>query len=76
MKILYVIDRLELKYFEFNDLVTNFWLIKSFLEKDHDVYIATIDMLKLKSSTAYVSCHKSYVKDNNIFYVKEKGLRI
>lgn len=76
MKILYVIDRLELKYFEFNDLVTNFWLIKSFLEKDHDVYIATIDMLKLKSSTAYVSCHKSYVKDNNIFYEKENPLEM
>lgn len=70
MKILYVIDRLELKYFEFNDLVTNFWLIKSFLERSHDVYIATIDMLKLKSSIAYTSCYKSYINDNNIFYDK------
>lgn len=33
MKVLFVIDRLELKYFEFNDLVTNFWIIKSLLEK-------------------------------------------
>ena len=25
-KILFIIDDIELKYFEFNDLVTNFWL--------------------------------------------------
>lgn len=31
MNILFVIDRLELKYFEFNDLVTNFWIIKELL---------------------------------------------
>ena len=42
MKILFVIDRIELKYFEFNDLVTNFWIIKSFLERGHEVRIATI----------------------------------
>jgi len=74
MKILYVIDRLELKYFEFNDLVTNFWLIKSFLERGHDVYISTIDMLKLKSSIAYTSCYKSYVNNNDIFYDKKSLL--
>lgn len=71
MKILYVIDRLELKYFEFNDLVTNFWLVKSFLERNHEVYITTIDMLKLKSSIAYTSCYKSFEKNNDIFYEKE-----
>lgn len=70
MKILFVIDRIELKYFEFNDLVTNFWIIKSFLERDNEVSITTIDMLKLKESKAYVSCYKSYLKDNNIFYDK------
>ena len=32
-KILFVIDKIELKYFEFNNLVTNFWLIKEFLDK-------------------------------------------
>ena len=31
MNILFVIDKIELKYFEFNNLVTNFWLIKEFL---------------------------------------------
>ncbi len=71
MKVLFVIDRLELKYFEFNKLVTNFWIIKSLLERNCDVWITTIDMLKLKSAIAYTSCYKSFVKDNNIFYDKE-----
>jgi len=71
MNILFVIDRLELKYFEFNDLVTNFWIIKSFLQKGHKVSIATIDMLKLKSSIAYVSCYNSYLKGEDICYDKE-----
>lgn len=70
MKILFVIDRIELKYFEFNDLVTNFWLIKCFLERGHKVAIATIDMLKLKSSVAYTSYYNSFISDDNIFYDK------
>lgn len=71
MKILFVIDRIELKYFEFNKLVTNFWLIKEFLDKGQEVYITTIDKLGLKSGTAYTNCSKSYVKNNDIFYNKE-----
>ena len=71
MKILFVIDKTELKYFEFNDLVTNFWLIKCFLERGHEVAISTIDMLKLKSSEAYSSYYNSYLEDGNIFYDKE-----
>ncbi len=71
MKILFVIDRIELKYFEFNNLVTNFWLIKSMLERNCDVKIATIDHLKLKSSVAYSDAFDSYLKDGNIFYDKK-----
>ena len=70
MKVLFVIDRIELKYFEFNKLVTNFWLIKGLLERGCDVYISTIDMLKLKSASAYCDCYSAYVQDNNIFYDK------
>lgn len=71
MDILFVIDRIELKYFEFNDLVTNFWLIKSFLERGQQVYITTIDMLKLRADKAYASCSRSYLEDGNIFYEKQ-----
>lgn len=70
MKVLFVIDRIELKYFEFNDLVTNFWIIKSLLERGCKVCITTIDMLKLKSSIAYADCYDIFLKDNNIFYEK------
>ncbi len=71
MKVLFIIDRIELKYFEFNDLVTNFWFIKGLLEKGAEVDIATIDNLGLKDGTAYVNARKSYLKDANIFYEKE-----
>ena len=71
MRVLFVIDRIELKYFEFNKLVTNFWMIKSLLERGCEVFITTIDMLKLKSAIAYTSCFKSYVENDNIFYNKD-----
>lgn len=71
MKVLFVIDRIELKYFEFNNLVTNFWLIKSLLERKCEVKIATIDMLKVKNSKAFASCYDVSLKDENIFYDKE-----
>ena len=61
MNILFVIDRIELKYFEFNDLVTNFWLIKGFLQRGHKVFISTIDMLGVNSQTAYSFCYRSFL---------------
>ena len=67
-KILFVIDKLELKYFEFNKLVTNFWMIKSFLEQGRDVYVTTIPNLSLKRDIAYTRCFESFVSENNIFY--------
>ena len=67
-KILFVIDKIEFKYFEFNKLVTNFWLIKEFLERDNEVYITTNPNLSLKLDTAYSKCYKSYLKNNDIFY--------
>lgn len=70
MKVLFVIDRLELKYFEFNNLVTNFWIIKSLLQKECEVSITTIDMLKLKSAIPYTSCYKSYLEGEEITYDK------
>lgn len=71
MKVLFIIDRVELKYFEFNDLVTNFWIIKGLLEQGAQVDIATIDNLGLDNGVAYSNSRKSYLKDANIFYEKE-----
>lgn len=75
-KILFVIDRIELKYFEFNNLVTNFWLIKELLNENQDVYITTIDKLSLQDSTACCKCYKSFLmndpaKGENICLEKE-----
>lgn len=72
MKILFVIDRVELKYFEFNNLVTNFWLIKEFLLRGNEVFITTIDKLSLKSGIAFALGYDSYEKDGNIFFDKTK----
>ena len=72
MKTLFIIDRVELKYFEFNNLVTNFWIIKGLLERGCEVAIATIDMLKLKSSVPFASFFNAYLKNENIFYDKDK----
>ena len=71
MNLLFVIDKIELKYFEFNNLVTNFWFIKEFLSRGYNVAITTNNRLYLKESTAYATCFSSYLKDENIFYNKE-----
>ena len=68
MKILFVIDKIELKYFEFNKLVTNFWIIKGFLDKGNDVYITTIPNLSLEGDEAYTRCYETFVSEGNIFY--------
>ena len=68
--ILFIIDELELKYFEFNDLVTNFWFIKEFLKRDYTVNIAVKGDLFIQNANAFVKARKSYLKDENIFYEK------
>lgn len=67
-KILFIIDKIELKYFEFNKLVTNFWIIKEILERKNEVYITTIPNLSLRGDTAYAKCFETFLSDNNIFY--------
>lgn len=66
-KILFVIDKIELKYFEFNTLVTSFWLIKEFLHNKQEVFVTTIDRLSLQSSIAFAKTQKSYLRDDDIF---------
>lgn len=77
MDILFVIDRIELKYFEFNNLVTNFWMIKEFLLSNKKVFITTIDNLSLEAGVPYAHCYEAYEKDGNIFYDKSlKNIKI
>ena len=70
MNILFIIDKIELKYFEFNNLVTNFWLIKEFLKRGYNVEITTEDKLSIVDLKARAISYKSYFKDENIFYEK------
>ena len=70
-KILFIIDRIELKYFEFNNLVTNFWLIKEFLKRNYEVFIATIDTLAVKNSKALAIASKAYIEAEDIKYQKQ-----
>ena len=70
MDILFVIDRLELKYFEFNNLVTNFWIIQELLNENKNVFITTIDKLGMSKGIPFAHCYESYEKDGNIFYEK------
>lgn len=76
MKILFVIDKLEVKYFEFNNLVTDFWLIKELLERGQEVFVTSIDKLGLENKQAYCRCTKAYLKEEDIFikqnWVKEE----
>ena len=75
MDILFIIDRLELKYFEFNNLVTNFWIIRELLKENKNVFITTIDNLSLLSGEAYTHCYESYEKHKNIFYDKAEQFK-
>lgn len=70
--ILFVIDDLELKYFEFNDLVTNFWIIKEFLDRDYEVFIAVKCGLMTEGNVAKTLCWQAYEKDGDIFYKKDE----
>ena len=70
MDILFVIDRIELKYFEFNNLVTNFWMIRELLFENKNVWITTINNLALVSGIPYAHCYEAYEKNGNIFYDK------
>ncbi len=70
--ILFVIDDLELKYFEFNDLVTNFWLIKEFLKRNFEVFICVKNGLMTEGCVAKANCFEAYLKNENIFYKKDE----
>ncbi len=71
-KILFIIDEVELKYFEFNDLVTNFWFIKEFLKRNYKVSIGIKRDLFIENGQSYVFSRVSYLKEENIFYNKEQ----
>ena len=64
--ILIVIDDIEFRYFEFNKLVTNFWFIFEFLNRDYNVSITLKSRLFQKNATPFALCNKTYIKNNDI----------
>lgn len=71
--ILFIIDDLELKYFEFNDLITDFWLIKEFLHRNNKVSVAIKGDLFIENAQGCVFSRTVYLEDNNIFCNKEQS---
>ncbi len=65
-KALIVIDRVELVYYEYNTLVTNFWFNKILLESGFDVDICTIDGLSICNFQPFANCFKTEWKNNNL----------
>ena len=72
-KILFVIDEIEFKYFEFNLLVTDFWMIKTFLEEGYKVDITTKHELFLKGNLPFGLVYSTKVKENDIFKSNESS---
>lgn len=65
-KILFIIDELELKYFEFNRLVTNFWMIKCLLDRNFDISITVKNLLYLEGALPMAKVYNTVSKNNNI----------
>lgn len=57
-KIIFVIDKIEFKYFEMNELVTSFWLIKECASRGWEVFITTIDKLFLNDNIPEATVYK------------------
>jgi len=65
MKAVFVIDKIEFKYFELNELVTSFWLIKECLLRSHDVYITTSERLYLDGNKPQAYLYKTSLVNKN-----------
>lgn len=68
--ILFVIDDVEYKYFEFNKLVTNFWLIWEYLNRNNSVFITLKKWLYLKRDVPYCIANKTYQENGDIKFQK------
>ena len=64
--ILIVIDDIEFKYFEFNKLVTNFWLIYEYLLRGYRVDITLKSNLFLVNNKAHAKIYNTYIKNDDI----------
>ncbi len=75
MKILFVIDEVELKYFEFNTLVTNFWLIMEFLRRGNEVFITVKNQLFLEGKIPMGLVYETNFDGAELTYDRNKAKR-
>ena len=77
-KVAFIIDKLELKYFEFNQLVTSFWLIKECNLRNWEVFITTSDKLSLNNNKPEAFLYKTRLtgsgNSTDLKYEKEPSL--
>ncbi len=69
--ILIVIDDIEFKYFEFNKLVTNFWLVWEYLRRKHKVFITLKNKLFQKRNIPYALVFETHIENEDIIKEKE-----
>ena len=74
-KVLIVIDRIELKYYEFNKLVTNFWFNKILIEMNCQVDICTIDGLSIIDFQPFANCYMTKFENNKLVKSDEQVLK-
>ncbi len=74
-KALIVIDRIEIKYYEFNELVTNFWFNKILLEMGFEVDICTIDNLSIADFKPYANCISTKWENGDLIKSKEQKMK-
>ncbi|MDD3593807.1 MAG: hypothetical protein PHX18_04165 [Candidatus Gastranaerophilales bacterium] len=73
MKILFVIDNVEFKYFEFNRLVTSFWLIKEFICRGCELSITTKDRLYLDKNRPMAMTYGVEFKNDDLVMSEKFG---
>lgn len=79
LKVVFIIDKVEFRYFELNELVTSFWLINECNLRNWEVYITTIDRLSLadnnpkafvyKTSKEKINCKMDLIKEKEPSFV-------
>lgn len=74
-KALIIIDRIELKYYEFNKLVTNFWFNKILLDMGYCVDICTIDNLSIVGFKPFANCFQTDFKNNDLVKSDEQKMK-
>lgn len=65
--VLFIIDEIEFKYFEFNVLVTDFWMIRTFLQEGYKVDITTKHELFLEGCLPFGLIYETEEKNGDIF---------